>query len=297
LLKKEIEDFYEYVHLIRGQALNTAKSYRRDLLKLNDFLQTKNVLSVTKVQKADMSEWIGVLFDSGLSTKSIQRHISSAKALFQFLKKRGVIDVSPLETIRPPKASNYLPNTLSPEDVMQLLSFRPNTNGEIRDICIIELIYACGLRVSEAANIDIKDFEEGLQFLRVLGKGSKVRLVPVGSFAIKAIELWLEKRANIETNENALFINLRGKRISSRSIQSSIKKISIAQGLPPVHPHMLRHSFATHLLESSGDLRSIQELLGHASLSTTQIYTKLDYQHLMSVYEKAHPRAKRNERN
>ena len=291
MLKKEIEDFYEYVHLIRGQAINTAKSYRRDLLKLNEFLQTKNVLSVTKVQKADMSEWIGVLFDSGLSTKSIQRHISSAKALFQFLKKRGVIDVSPLETIRPPKASNYLPNTLSPEDVMQLLSFRPNTNGEIRDICIIELIYACGLRVSEAANIDIKDFEEGLQFLRVLGKGSKVRLVPVGSFAIKAIELWLEKRANIETNENALFINLRGKRISSRSIQNSIKKISIAQGLPPVHPHMLRHSFATHLLESSGDLRSIQELLGHASLSTTQIYTKLDYQHLMSVYEKAHPRA------
>jgi len=291
LLKKEIEDFYEYVHLIRGQAINTAKSYRRDLLKLNEFLQTKNVLSVTKVQKADMSEWIGVLFDSGLSTKSIQRHISSAKALFQFLKKRGVIDVSPLETIRPPKASNYLPNTLSPEDVMQLLSFRPNTIGEIRDICIIELIYACGLRVSEAANININDFEEGLQFLRVLGKGSKVRLVPVGSFAIKAIELWLEKRANIVTNENALFINLRGKRISPRSIQNTIKKISIAQGLPPVHPHMLRHSFATHLLESSGDLRSIQELLGHASLSTTQIYTKLDYQHLMSVYEKAHPRA------
>ena len=291
MLKKEIEDFYEYVHLIRGQAINTAKSYRRDLLKLNEFLQTKNILSAAKVQKADMSEWIGILFDSGLSTKSIQRHISSAKALFQFLKKRGIIDISPLETIRPPKASKYLPNTLSPEDVMQLLSFRPNTNGEIRDICIIELIYACGLRVSEAANIDIKDFEEGLQFLRVLGKGSKVRLVPVGSFAIKAIELWLEKRANIETNENALFINLRGKRISSRSIQSSIKKISIAQGLPPVHPHMLRHSFATHLLESSGDLRSIQELLGHASLSTTQIYTKLDYQHLMSVYEKAHPRA------
>ena len=291
MLKKEIEDFYEYVHLIRGQAINTAKSYRRDLLKLNEFLQTKNVLSVTKVQKADMSEWIGVLFDSGLSTKSIQRHISSAKALFQFLKKRGVIDVSPLETIRPPKASNYLPNTLSPEDVMQLLSFRPNTIGEIRDICIIELIYACGLRVSEAANININDLEEGLQFLRVLGKGSKVRLVPVGSFAIKAIELWLEKRANIVTNENALFINLRGKRISPRSIQNTIKKISIAQGLPPVHPHMLRHSFATHLLESSGDLRSIQELLGHASLSTTQIYTKLDYQHLMSVYEKAHPRA------
>ena len=291
MLKKEIEDFYEHVHLIRGQAINTAKSYRRDLLKLNEFLQTKNLLSAAKVQKADMSEWIGTLFDSGLSTKSIQRHISSAKALFQFLKKRGVIDVSPLETIKPPKASNYLPNTLSPEDVMQLLSFRPKTIGEIRDICIIELIYACGLRVSETANININDFEESFQFLRVLGKGSKVRLVPVGSFANKAIELWLEKRANIETNESALFINLRGKRISPRSIQNSIKKIAIAQGLPPVHPHMLRHSFATHLLESSGDLRSIQELLGHASLSTTQIYTKLDYQHLMSVYEKAHPRA------
>ncbi|MEK9649665.1 MAG: tyrosine recombinase XerC [Gammaproteobacteria bacterium] len=291
MLTKEIEDFYEYVHLIRGQSLNTAKSYRRDLLKLKNFLAFRHIPSVTEIQKGDISEWVGVLFDSGLSTKSIQRHISSAKSFFQFLKKRETIKSSPLDSIQLPKASNYLPNTLSPEDVMKLLAFKPKNLSEIRDICIIELMYACGLRVSETANINIKDFEEDFQFLRVLGKGSKVRLLPVGSYAIRAIREWLIKRDQIETKENALFINLRGKRISSRSIQNSIKKISIIQGLPPVHPHMLRHSFATHLLESSGDLRSIQELLGHASLSTTQIYTKLDYQHLMSVYEKSHPRA------
>ena len=291
MLDKEIADFYEYVHLIRGQSINTAKSYKRDLNKLNTFVAQKEISTPKEIKKEDMSEWIGKLFDSGLGTKSIQRHISSAKAFFLFLKKRGLISSSPLQTIRPPKSASYLPNTLSPEDVMQLLSFEPKKRNEVRDLCIIELIYSCGLRVSEAANINIKDFEEDFQFLRVLGKGAKVRLLPVGSFAVEAINRWLEKRNTIESHGDALFINLRGKRITTRAIQNAIKKVSIIQGLPPVNPHMLRHSFATHLLESSGDLRSIQELLGHASLSTTQIYTKLDYQHLMSVYEKSHPRA------
>ena len=158
-------------------------------------------------------------------------------------------------------------------------------------IAIIELIYSSGLRVSEATNVKLDDFEDNRNFLRVLGKGSKTRLVPVGQYANDAISAWLEKRNSIHSESKYLFLNLRGKKISTRSVQERIRKISVIQGLPPVNPHMLRHSFATHLLESSGDLRSIQELLGHSSLSTTQIYTKLDYQHLMSVYEKAHPRA------
>ena len=161
----------------------------------------------------------------------------------------------------------------------------------MRDLAVVELIYSSGLRVSEAVNIDLDDFEESRNFLRVLGKGSKTRLVPVGRYAQSAINKWIEERRKISTVDGALFVNLRGGRISTRSIQERIKNLALRQGLPPVNPHMLRHSFATHLLESSGDLRSIQELLGHSSLSTTQIYTRLDYQHLIKIYEKSHPRA------
>ena len=163
----------------------------------------------------------------------------------------------------------------------------------IRDMAIVELMYSSGLRVSETVNINISDFEENMSFLRVIGKGSKTRLVPMGRFAINAINNWLNEREKISNNTDALFLNSKGSRLSVRSIQLRLKKMAIKQGLPPVHPHMLRHSFATHMLESSGDLRTIQELLGHSSLSTTQIYTKLDYQHLAKIYDKSHPRAKK----
>ena len=158
-------------------------------------------------------------------------------------------------------------------------------------MAIVELMYSSGLRVSETVNINISDFEENMSFLRVIGKGSKTRLVPMGRFAINAINNWLNEREKISNNTDALFLNSKGSRLSVRSIQLRLKKMAIKQGLPPVHPHMLRHSFATHMLESSGDLRTIQELLGHSSLSTTQIYTKLDYQHLIRIYEKSHPKA------
>ena len=167
----------------------------------------------------------------------------------------------------------------------------PKNLQEKRDLAIIELIYSSGLRVSEAVNSNLNDFEENKNFLRVIGKGSKTRLVPVGRYAQNAINNWMLERDKLSTKDNALFVNLRGSRITTRSVQERIKNIALMQGLPPVNPHMLRHSFATHLLESSGDLRSIQELLGHSSLSTTQIYTRLDYQNLMKVYENSHPRA------
>ena len=192
-----------------------------------------------------------------------------------------------------PKSSNTLPDVLSPEDVEQLLNFKPSNTIEIRDMAIVELMYSSGLRVSETVNINISDFEENMSFLRVIGKGSKTRLVPMGRFAINAINNWLNEREKISNNTDALFLNSKGSRLSVRSIQLRLKKMAIKQGLPPVHPHMLRHSFATHMLESSGDLRTIQELLGHSSLSTTQIYTKLDYQHLAKIYDKSHPRAKK----
>ena len=159
-------------------------------------------------------------------------------------------------------------------------------------MAIVEVMYSSGLRVSETVNINISDFEENKTFLKVIGKGAKARLVPIGRFAVNAINNWLIERAKIQKNTDALFLNSKGSRLSIRSVQLRLKKMATKQGLPPIHPHMLRHSFATHMLESSGDLRTIQELLGHSSLSTTQIYTKLDYQHLVKIYDKSHPRAR-----
>ena len=160
-------------------------------------------------------------------------------------------------------------------------------------MAIVELMYSSGLRVSETVNINIGDFEEDMTFLRILGKGAKTRIVPLGKFAVNAINNWIIERDKILTKSDALFLNSKGARLSIRSVQLRLKKMATKQGLPPIHPHMLRHSFATHMLESSGDLRTIQELLGHSSLSTTQIYTKLDYQHLVKIYDQAHPRAKK----
>ena len=173
------------------------------------------------------------------------------------------------------------------------MNFKPSNNLEIRDLAIIELMYSSGLRVSETSAVNLNDFEEDMQFLRVLGKGSKTRLVPIGRFAKQAIQNWLIERQKIHIISDALFVNLKGGRITTRSIQLRLKRLALKQGLPPVYPHMLRHSFATHMLESGGDLRTIQELLGHSSLSTTQIYTKLDYQHLVKIYDEAHPKAKK----
>ena len=289
--KYEIANYLEYLDKIRGLSKNTTLSYKRDLEKFGSFLLKEKISTYEEINSDTCSRWIGDLYLNEIDAKSIQRHISSLKGFFSFLIKNNIVINSPMSNIVSPKATKKLPNVLSPEEIEILVSFSPKSTQDFRDIAIIELIYSSGLRVSEATNVKLDDFEDNRNFLRVLGKGSKTRLVPVGQYANDAISAWLEKRNSIHSESKYLFLNLRGKKISTRSVQERIRKISVIQGLPPVNPHMLRHSFATHLLESSGDLRSIQELLGHSSLSTTQIYTKLDYQHLMSVYEKPHPTA------
>ena len=286
-----IYDYLDFLENIKGLSKNTTSSYQRDLNKLSKFLQASDINGFNGLSEEICSAWIADLFQHNVSARSIQRHISSAKGFFNYLKKIGLVTDSPFDLISSPKSPSHLPSVLSPEEVSQLLNFKPKNAQEKRDLAIIELIYSSGLRVSEAVNVNLNDFEDNKNFLRVLGKGSKTRLVPVGRYAQNAINDWVVEREKLCTNDNALFVNLRGNRISTRSVQERIKSIAIMQGLPPVNPHMLRHSFATHLLESSGDLRSIQELLGHSSLSTTQIYTRLDYQHLIKVYEKSHPRA------
>jgi integrase/recombinase XerC len=290
-LCKLIHDYLDFLENIKGLSKNTTSSYQRDLNKLSKFLQASDINGFNGLSEEICSAWIADLFQHNVSARSIQRHISSAKGFFNYLKKIGLVTDSPFDLISSPKSPSHLPSVLSPEEVSQLLNFKPKNAQEKRDLAIIELIYSSGLRVSEAVNVNLNDFEDNKNFLRVLGKGSKTRLVPVGRYAQNAINDWAVEREKLSTNDNALFVNLRGNRISIRSVQERIKNIAIMQGLPPVNPHMLRHSFATHLLESSGDLRSIQELLGHSSLSTTQIYTRLDYQHLIKVYEKSHPRA------
>ena len=286
-----IYNYLDFSENIKGLSKNTTNSYQRDLNKFSKFLKASGVSDFDSLTEEMCSAWIADLFQNNVSARSIQRHISSAKGFFNYLKKSGLVTNSPFELINSPKSPSHLPNVLSPEQVSQLLNFKPKNAQEKRDLAIIELIYSSGLRVSETVNADLSDFEDGKDFLRVLGKGSKTRLVPVGRYAKNAIEDWMIERDKLSTKDDSLFVNLRGNRITTRSVQERLKNIAIMQGLPPVNPHMLRHSFATHLLESSGDLRSIQELLGHSSLSTTQIYTRLDYQHLIKVYENSHPRA------
>ena len=290
---KDINLYINYIYEVRNLSANTASSYKRDLIKLSTFLESLKISSYSSISDETCTGWIGSLYASNNNPRSIQRHLSSAKGFFKFLKKNYLIDTSPFELINAPKTPSHLPDVLSPEDVEQLLNFKPCDALEIRDLAIVELMYSSGLRVSETANINLDDFEEEMTFLRVLGKGSKTRLVPLGRYAVNAINNWIKERSKYSEESSALFINLKGSRLSVRSIQLRLKRLATKQGLPPVHPHMLRHSFATHMLESSGDLRTIQELLGHSSLSTTQIYTKLDYQHLVKIYDKAHPRAKK----
>jgi integrase/recombinase XerC len=286
-----INNYLDFSENIKGLSENTISSYQRDLNKFSKFLEASGVNDFENLTEEMCSAWIADLFQHNVSARSIQRHISSAKGFFNYLKKSGLVINSPFELINSPKSPSHLPNVLSPEEVSQLLNFKPKNTQEKRDLAIIELIYSSGLRVSETINVNLGDFEDNKNFLRVLGKGSKTRLVPVGRYAQNAINDWMIEREKLATKDDSLFVNLRGKRITTRSVQERLKNIAIMQGLPPVNPHMLRHSFATHLLESSGDLRSIQELLGHSSLSTTQIYTRLDYQHLIKVYENSHPRA------
>jgi len=289
----DIKEYLIFVSQVKNLSKNTTSAYERDLKKLAKFINDLNLSNYSEINNEICSAWIGNLYSQDNNPRSIQRHLSSAKGFFRFLKKNNLIESSPFELVSAPKSPSNLPEVLSPEDVEQLLNFKPSNLIEIRDMAIVELMYSSGLRVSETVNINMGDFEEDMTFLRILGKGAKTRIVPLGKFAVNAINNWIIERDKILTKSEALFLNSKGARLSIRSVQLRLKKMATKQGLPPIHPHMLRHSFATHMLESSGDLRTIQELLGHSSLSTTQIYTKLDYQHLVKIYDQAHPRAKK----
>lgn len=307
-LKSELERFYNYLQSERRYSPHTVSAYRRDI---EHFIQgvgldDNHVVNWDDFKQADIRQCVASLHRKGLSGKSLQRWLSSIRSLFNFLCRFHRATHNPAIGVPAPKAAKRLPKTLNVDEISQLLEGNPdtlvkttdNTTNQaiiIRDRAMMELMYACGLRLSELSGLDLQDIDWQQKVIRVTGKGQKQRRIPFGRKAKEAINSWLKYRSiTTAENETALFISQRGKRLSNSNIQKRLKKMALAQGLNTnVYPHMLRHSFASHILESSNDLRAVQELLGHANLSTTQIYTHLDFQHLANVYDGAHPRARK----
>ena len=231
----------------------------------------------------------------GLAPKSLQRHLSAIRAWFRYLLRENRVADNPADGVRAPRVQRRLPHTLDVDQLGRLLELNGDTPLDHRDRAIMELFYSSGLRLAELVGLDVSGIPAADGLLEITGKGGKARRVPVGRVAREAIDAWVAVRPQLaNTGEPALFVSQRGTRLSARSVEARLRQRAIEQGMPRhVHPHMLRHSFASHLLESSGDLRAVQDLLGHADISTTQIYTHLDFQHLAEVYDKAHPRARR----
>lgn len=295
ILQQSVEDFLSWLKNIRRASPHTLSNYRRDLVKLLDYCGQQDITDWNELQSAHIQNWVSRLHRAGLSGKSLQRTLSATRSLFNHLMQEGLAERNPAQDIVTPKVPRKLPETLSPEQLESLLSIRDSDPLAQRDRAIMELFYSSGLRLAEIVSLEQNDIDLREGMARVTGKGQKTRMVPVGRYAVEALRDWSRIRSQLVKNgETALFISKRGRRLNPRTIQQRIKTWASRQGLGvPVHPHMLRHSFATHLLESSGDLRAVQELLGHSDISTTQVYTHLDFQHLAKVYDKAHPRAKR----
>jgi len=299
-LAHSAQQFLDYLRDVRQLSPHTLANYRRDLKTLIAFCKGQKIYAPGKITESNIRQWAATLHRRGLAGSSIQRSLSASRSFFNFLGRMHNQRHNPATAVQAPRQSRKLPKTLDADQVSRYLSFDEGSIIAQRDHAIAELFYSSGLRLAELVALDIADLDRGSLLLTVTGKGNKTRTVPIGSIAMKAIDSWLAARPESLTGkpENALFLSNRGTRISARNIQARLKLQGRKSGMhQDVHPHMLRHSFASHMLESSGDLRAVQELLGHANISTTQIYTHLDFQHLAKVYDSAHPRAKRRKKD
>lgn len=294
-LAASIETYLQFLQLEKQLSPQTVKAYRRDLALFNQQLSSAGEISADTINEAQIRSFIAGQHRRGLGSRSLQRLLSAIRSFFKYLLRQNLVNNNPAANVRAPKQKRRLPATLDADTVNQLLSFQADTPIAIRDKAMFELFYSSGLRLSELASLEFSALDTRSGLVRVMGKGAKERVIPVGRIALEALEAWRRERAGIaDFDETAIFVSMRGKAIAVRSIQQRIAYWARRQGLPQrVYPHLLRHSFASHLLESSSDLRAVQELLGHADISTTQIYTHLDFQHLAKVYDKAHPRAKK----
>lgn len=290
-----IGDFLDYLRHQRRVSPHTLSNYQRDLGKLHDYCNTAQLGEWDSLRDHHIRAFIARLRRNNLSPRSIQRTLSAVRSFYNYLQRQGLAKINPANDVSAPKQQRPLPALLDVDQTAQLLNIKSDAPLHLRDRAMMELIYSSGLRLSELVNLDLNNIDLSDQTVRVIGKGNKERMLPVGRFAIAALHAWLAVRSGmVAVDENAIFVNNRGRRISQRMVQLRMKEWAIKQGVnSQLHPHMLRHSFASHLLESSSDLRAVQELLGHADISTTQIYTHVDFQHLAAVYDKAHPRAKK----
>jgi integrase/recombinase XerC len=287
-----LESFIKTLHHLSE---HTRIAYQRDLDHLQNYCRQQEISNWSDLDGRQLRGFVAWRHRQGIGGRSLQRNLSAIRAFYRYLIKVSKVKNNPAEGIIAPKSPRKLPKVLDADQTVQLVEIDEEDTLAIRDKAMLELIYSSGLRLAELISLNLNDIDFNDRILTVTGKGKKTRSVPVGQHAIKAIKRWLKNRtAMVNESEQALFISNRGKRISPRSVQERLRQWAIKQGLPNhVHPHMLRHSFASHLLESSGDLRAVQELLGHADISTTQVYTHLDFQHLAQVYDKTHPRAHR----
>ncbi len=291
--KTILAKYFQYLEFEKRVSVHTLKSYQRDIKHLLNYCVAQKIQQWEDIQATDIRNHIASRHRKGIASKSLQRELSAIRSFYNYLIKNQYLQNNPARHIKAPKQEKKLPKVLDVDQMSGILESSPDSILEIRDLAMFELFYSSGLRLSELSALNMDDIDIADRELRVLkGKGNKQRNLPVGSKAISALEKWLKCRT--ETLDSAIFISNKGKRLGQRSIQLRLDRWCKKIGLPEhVHPHMLRHSFASHLLESSHDIRAVQELLGHSNLSTTQIYTHLDFQHLAEVYDKAHPRAKK----
>ncbi len=293
-LYAQIQPYWDYLRAEKQVSPHTLSNYQRQLQAVCAMLKQHQISSWQEVD-ASVIRWIlSQSHKQGLGAKSIGVRLVALRQWFAYLVKHEQLPANPALGIKAPKVGRHLPKNVDAEQVAQLLNTEATTPLEIRDLAMMELMYSSGLRLSELQGLDLDRMDLATREVRLLGKGNKERIVPIGSKALEAIHRWLEVRMSFNPQDNAVFLNNRGGRLSHRSIQLIMEKWGRKQGLEThLHPHKLRHSFATHMLEGSGDLRAVQELLGHSSLATTQIYTHLDFQHLAKVYDVAHPRARK----
>lgn len=294
-MKTHVKNFIAYLENERGLSARTITAYRRDLDLLLQFLDAEEIEKPGQITQHHIRAFIAQRHRQGLGGKSLQRLLSAMRSLFRWMLREGLAEHNPAAPVRAPKSPRHLPATLDADSIGQLLDIPCDTPLAIRDKAIMELFYSSGLRLSELANLrwDQLDLVSGM--VTVTGKGNRTRMVPVGRMASEALLEWRKNRGVYASfDQPFVFVSQRGTPIAVRTIQARIRHWAKHQGIAQnIYPHLLRHSFASHMLESSGDLRAVQELLGHADISTTQIYTHLDFQHLAKVYDKAHPRAKK----
>ncbi|MDA9181267.1 tyrosine recombinase XerC [Gammaproteobacteria bacterium] len=301
-LQYMLKDYIFHIEKVINYSSNTVISYNRDLNSFLSFCKKIEINSVSSLDEKIIRDFVSHLHRNGISPKSIKRSLSSLRSFFNFLLKQKIIKINFAENVKSPKAEKNLPGILQHSDINLLANYKTKKIGYyknndllVRDVAIFELFYSSGLRLSELSTIEFSNINFNESMLRITGKGNKTRIVPIGSKAVTAINLWVDIRKKYSKDpSNFLFIGKTGKAMSARNIQLRMNILAKASGVEQkLYPHKLRHTVATHLLESSGNIRAVQEFLGHENISTTQIYTHLDNQYLMTVYDKVHPRAKK----